>query len=396
MTVRTKGSPRRPMLAILAAVAVVAVGGCDSEPYSADPTARGSASSSASSTPGVARDLVRIRYEEVTESDAGAVEIIADGNRRYRMTVYTGPEAGSFQVWDGGTILTYNPHDAPKYQRQEHPSQDEFPRPTFFFTEGTEAFRKTCPNARRLGSKTVHGRSAVRYACDKVVPEPTAPEEPMDAREIALDEQTGLMLEDGPYVPTEVTFGPPIKADTFSTSLPPGAAETETPPPDGEETTEGALGGFLLPAVGGGHLDAASYRGKPVVVVTGPADGIRTEIARLLPMTAGGRKPAVIGLLIAIPPSDWKGSLLNPADVTAFVDSVNKTSGRFAVPVGIDVKGAAGYSMTGGIPEMPPTEPGYETSVAIAMVNSIGDLARVTLADQVDDAQLRNWLAGLS
>ena len=75
---------------------------------------------------------------------------------------------------------------------------------------------------------------------------------------------------------------------------------------------------------------------------------------------------------------------------------VDKTSGRFAVPVGIDVKGAAGYSMTGGIPEMLPSEPGYETSVAIAMVNSIGDLARATLADVVDDAELRGWLAGLS
>ncbi|TCN35569.1 hypothetical protein EV644_115133 [Kribbella orskensis] len=392
MTVHTKGS-RRPLLAILAAVAVVAVGGCDSasESYDrTDPTAR----ASVSGTPGVARDLVRLRYKEVTESDAGAVEIIADGNRRYRMTVYTGPEAGSFQVWDGDTILTYNLHGDPKYQRQEQPNEDEFPRPTFFFTGGTEAFRQTCPNARRLGPKTVLGRSAVRYACDKVVAEPTAPIEPREAREIALDEQTGLMLQDGPDAPAEVTFGPPTNAGTFSTSLPPGVEAT--PSPGGEETAEGALGGFLVPAVGGGHLDAASYRGKPVVVVTGPADGIRTEVARLLPMTAGGKKPAVIGLLIAIPPSDWKGTLLNPADVKAFVDSVDQTAGRFAVPVGIDVKGAAGYSMTGGIPEMLPSEPGYETSVAIAMVNSIGDLARVTLADEVDDAELRGWLAGLS
>lgn len=391
MTLCTQESPRRPLLATMAAIAVIAVSGCSSEPDSADP---GSTSSSVSSTPGVAPDLVRLRYEEITESDVGALEIIADGNRRYRMTAYTGPDAGSFQVWDGATMLSYNLHEDPQYQRQEHPSESEFPRPTFFYTEGTEEFRKTCPNARRLGTKTLFGRSAVRYACDKVVPEPTAPEEPMDAREIVLDEQTGLLLVDGPSVPTEVTFGPPIKADTFSTSLPPGVEAT--PSPGAEQTSEGALGGFRIRAVGGGYLDAASYRGKPVVVVTGPADGIRAEIARLLPMTAGGKKPAVIGLLIAIPPSDWKGSLLNAADETAFVDSVDKSAGRFAVPVGIDVKGAAGYSMTGGIPEMLPSEPGYETSVAIAMVNSIGALARVTLADQVDDAQLRNWVAGLS
>ena len=68
----------------------------------------------------------------------------------------------------------------------------------------------------------------MRYACDKVEAGPTAPVEPMAAREIVLDEQTGLMLVDGPYAPTEVTFGPQIKADTFSTSLPPGTeADTD-------------------------------------------------------------------------------------------------------------------------------------------------------------------------
>ena len=95
--------------------------------------------------------------------------------------------------------------------------------------------------------------------------------------------------------------------------------------------------------------------------MTGPADGIRAQLDRLLPMTAGGKKPAVIGLLIAIPPSDSKGSLLNPEDEKAFVDSVDKSAGRFAVPVGIDVKGAAGYPLTGGIPEMLPSEPDYQT-----------------------------------
>lgn len=232
MTVRTKESLRRPLLATVTAIAVIAVSGCDSEPDSADPGAPGSASSQV--TPGGARDLVRLRYKEVTGSDAGAMEIIADGNRRYRMTVSTGPDAGYFQVWDGATLLVYSPHGDPKYLREEHPSPEQLAEQTFFFTEGTAAFRRTCPNARRLGPKTVAGRSAVRYGCDKVVPEPTASGEPMDAREVALDEQTGLMLEDGPNVPTEVTFGPPVKADTFSTTLPPGA---ETTPPPGNEAT---------------------------------------------------------------------------------------------------------------------------------------------------------------
>ena len=58
-------------------------------------------------------------------------------------------------------------------------------------------------------------------------------------------------------------------------------------------------------------------------------------------MTSGGAKPTVIGVLIAVPGSDWKGSLANPEDEKTSVDSVATSSGPFAVPVGIDVKGAA-------------------------------------------------------
>ena len=59
-------------------------------------------------------------------------------------------------------------------------------------------------------------------------------------------------------------------------------------------------------------------------------------------------------------------------------------------------RGVTGPPLTGGIPDMLPSEPNYDISVAIAMVNSIGALAQVTLADKFDDAQLRDWVAGLS
>jgi len=138
------------------------------------------------------------------------------------MTITGGPDAGLFFVWDGVALLTHNPRDEPRYLRVEHPSKEEIPGPRLFFRPGTDAFEQICPGARRLGTKTVFGRVAVRYACDKVVPTGDVPVEEMDAREIALDEQTGLMLVNGPYVPTEVTFGPAITADTFSTKVPPG------------------------------------------------------------------------------------------------------------------------------------------------------------------------------
>ncbi|TDO34805.1 hypothetical protein EV643_12562 [Kribbella sp. VKM Ac-2527] len=216
-------------------------------------------------------------------------EIIADGNRRYRITTFTGPDAGLVLVWDGVAILIYNPHDEPKYMREENPSEDAFVKQTFFFKDGTDEFMQTCPNARRLGLKTLYGRSAVRYACDKVDPGETGQVE-MDAREIALDEQTGLMLVNGPSIPIEVTFGPPINADTFSTKLPPGSdgIDSTNLPPDAETTAPDQLGTLRVPAVGGGELTAASYRRKPFVVVTGPAAGIRSALSRLLPMTDGG------------------------------------------------------------------------------------------------------------
>jgi len=148
--------------------------------------------------------------------------------------------------------------------------------------------------------------------------------------------------------------------------------------------------------VSGGHVTDASYRGKPFVIVIGPASGIRSALGRLLPMTSRGTEPPVVGLLVAVPSSTWNGSLLNPADEKAFVDSVSSTAGRFAVSVGIDIKGSASQSITVGIPEMQPGQPGFENRVAIALVRSDGTLGPVTLADKATDAQLRNWLAGLS
>ncbi|TDO34804.1 hypothetical protein EV643_12561 [Kribbella sp. VKM Ac-2527] len=75
---------------------------------------------------------------------------------------------------------------------------------------------------------------------------------------------------------------------------------------------------------------------------------------------------------------------------------MSKTAGRFEVPVGIDIKGAAGYAITNGVPEMQPGQPGFETLVAIAVVRSDGTIARATLASKATDAQLRNWLRELS
>ncbi|WP_132189458.1 MULTISPECIES: hypothetical protein [Kribbella] len=343
-----------------------------------------------------------------TDDDGGSesFEVIADGNRRFRLTVLTGSEAGYYQVWDGKALLLYNPDEDPQYRRIENPGEDESPDLTFFYRTDTEEFEQLCPAAKRLGTRTLFGRKAVRYHCDKVESSDQMPD--MDAREIALDEKTGLVMVYGSSdVITEVTFDPVIAADTFSTELPPGAdssvatpegestdvppdAESTEVPPDGGDVEPNEIGSFRLNAVGGGFVNSTSYRGKPFVIVAGSADGIRTALGRLLPMTRAG-KPPVVGFLLVMPPEDWKGSLLNPKDVDQLAASISKSAGTFAAPVGLDFKGAASWVFSGDM-----TVPPDLTQVTIALVASDGTFAHVTPAREVTDANLRNWIAALS
>jgi hypothetical protein len=389
------------MTIVAVVLAVVAASGCGGQQS-------GSASTLPSATSTASPDLVRMRGVS-TDDDGGseAFEVIADGNRRFRLTMLTGPGAGYYQVWDGTALLVYNPDEDPKYQRMEKPGKDELPNSTFFYRPDTEEFEQLCPAAKRLGTKTLFGRTAVRYHCDKVEASESMPA--LDAREIALDEKTGLLMAyGGSEVITEVTFGPVITADTFSTELPPGAASSVVAPegestdvPPGAESTEVPPGGgdlgpyeigsFRLRAVGGGFVNGTSYRGKPFVIVAGPADGIRTALGRLLPMTRAG-KPPIVGFLLVLPAEDWKGSLLNPEDVNQLADSISKSAGTFAVPLGLDFKGVASEMFMGTTI----TEPPDPTEVTIALVASDGTFPHVTPARDVTDAKLRSWIAALS
>jgi hypothetical protein len=71
--------------------------------------------------------------------------------------------------------------------------------------------------------------------------------------------------------------------------------------------------------------------------------------------------------------------------------SISKSAGTFAVPVGLDFKGAASWVFLGDI-----TVPPDLTQVTIALVASDGTFAHVTPASEVTDANLRNWIAALS
>ena len=262
MTVRAK---QAKMFVVAVVLVVAATGGCGGQR-----SVGGSASPSAT----VPSDLVKMRG--TAADDAGSYELIVDGNRRFRQTALTGPDAGAYVVWDGKGLLSYDPQSDPKYQRQDNPSQDEFPRAAFFYRPGTKEFADMCPAARRLGTTTLFGRTAVRYHCDKVVPAEDSPAEPMDAREIALDEQTGLVLSSGgPDKLTEVTFGPVIAPDTFSTKMPAGGdspAPGSGPSGPGPAKTEARLRQIATTTTTPIYYLGAEFHGLPLedaIIFTG-------------------------------------------------------------------------------------------------------------------------------
>jgi len=147
MTVRAKQAKLFVVAVVLAVAATGGCGGQRSEGGSASPLAT------------VPPDLVKMRG--TAADDAGSYELIVDGNRRFRQTLLTGPDAGAYVVWDGKVLLSYDPQSDPKYQRQENPSKDEFPGETLFYRPGTKGFTEMCPAAKRLGTTKLFGLTAL-------------------------------------------------------------------------------------------------------------------------------------------------------------------------------------------------------------------------------------------
>ena len=318
----------------------------------------------------------------VEEGQANRIEfeVIADGTGRIRIT-QVGPQqdqrVGAWTVWDGRFLLNYDPASEPKYDRIENVEADQ--RPAFVLPEGSDDFTRTCPGARRLENHTVLGRAAIRYACAASAGQDTAPK----PQEMSLDEATRLLLRQSgagfTMEATEFELNPAVDADTFSTDLPAGADDPARP----------KIEDFRLPQIGGGELALADYP-EPLVIVTGSAAGIRKVLSRLLPLTHGGVKPQVIGMLIAVPAPDWKGSLLDPKDAASFAREAAATAGTFPVPVVIDIKGAAGYQIT----QAAGIEAGQTSRTAIGFVASNGTLAEAT-TETATDEELRGQIATL-
>lgn len=333
--------------------------------------------------------VIRGRYTMIMRQDGQEFrqeyEVIADGDRRVRINYFGKPESdwekrtdGSWIVWDGRVLLDHNPAGDPAYTRVEGKDIDGRP-PVYVLGKGSPHFPRACPDARRLGTHIVLARTAVRYACVASTEDGGIPE----THEMSLDQATGLILHDaaGTYtiVASEVEPNATVDKGTFSTDMPAGAEDAAHP----------RIEDFRLPRVGGGELALADYP-PPLLIVTGDAAGIRTTVARLLPLTKDGVKPRVIGLLIATPPRDWKGSLLNPSDAASFAEEASKAAGRFPVPVAVDIKGAVGYQ----IAERAGVEAGQTRPTTVGFVASNGTLAHTATQAATDD-ELRDRIKTL-
>jgi hypothetical protein len=337
-------------------------------------------------------DIVRARYLATSAWDGQEFrqeyEVIADGDRRVRISYvrgeWMGRTQGDWTVWDGRNLLDYEQAAEQPYNRYED-GDVEVP-PIFVYLEGSQYLDSACPQARDLGTHSVLGRTAVRYACaDSVIL--GMHDVPGGEHEMSLDQATGLLLKDTgsahTVVATEVEMDPVVDADTFSTDQPAGQAARVDNPADQK------IDDFRLPRVGGGEVALADFP-PPLIIIAGDAAGIRTMATRLLPLTRGGHRPRVIGLLTAVPPADWTGSLLNPGDAASFADQASQAAGRFPVPVAVDIKGAAGYQIT----QAAGVEAGQTSPDAVGFIASNGTLAHV-VTEAATDQELRDRIDAL-
>ena len=370
---------------LAATVATLVLTGCgdDGSPTQREGKPRG-ATATTGAEPAAGGDAFLVRYSVKGSGEDGDVhqqlEVVVAGDR-VRFTVIAGGDGGAAQgfrtIWDGTTLLVHDPESQPVDTRVVGPDTDEYgPPPVFVYQTGSEAFQKVCPKARPVGTLAFLGRTGLRHSCAATAEDSGAS---MEAHEMTLDRETGLVLRDigrsFALVATRISPEPHIDETTFSTELPDGAG-------NGPQLPD-----VRLPQVGGGTLDLSDYRDGALIVVIGEVRGIRQLLDRLAPVTRNGTVPPVVAMLNVVPPDGWTGTLLNAQDVAAFTKSVSKTAGTFAVPVGIDIKGAASNELRS-----------YEQmqaglSVVVAVEGGRIDFTTTDAELATSDTALRAWIA---
>jgi hypothetical protein len=366
----------RTASALLAVVIVAGLAGCGGGQRGSKATTSTTGESAAASTASNSQ-AIHARYQSIAsggeaDGEKQVVDVIAEGGR-VRLTIALNPDDVVTQVWDGTTLLVHETTEA-KDIRVEHPTLDQRPW-IFIYRVASPVFAQACPHARPTGTATVAGRAGISFSCAAATGRP--------AHSMTLDKATGLLLRSegsgDSLVATSVVVGVVTDASTFATSLP--AAQSGSSPIPFTATVS-------LPRVGGGTLHLARLQKGPLLVVIGELAGVRRMLRSVSAAAHGGVLPPTFVLMAAVPPPGWKGSLLNAADEKRFIHQVSASAGRFSVPVGIDIKGAAAADAR-TFEEMMAGR-----TVLVAITPEGGMAWRSTdLTLKASDRQLRQWLS---
>ena len=210
-------------------------------------------------------------------------------------------------VWDGRRLLVHEPEEYRPWILYEAPEEhpDALDQVTGWRLDPTSAaFARDCPSAARIGRRTILGRTAVGYRCGAV----HTSQLDRGARNLWLDEETGLLLVDPPLSATAIDESPTVTGSTFSTRPPAGSEVTVYGPRKAKEDGQhGRAPGFSLERLHGGTARLADYAGRPVVLAFFASDLVYDpageECHRCIPSlldlqreTSGGTHPAVLAV----------------------------------------------------------------------------------------------------
>jgi hypothetical protein len=143
-------------------------------------------------------DLIRFEWDILEDDPPTHWLVIYDGDRLYaHLTDFKDP----YQVYDSPDDVGGEFYD---YVR------------SWVLLPGSARLAEACPAAQPIGTRSILGRTAVGYRCER------SRAEMVTAREMWVDRTTGLVLQAGRVVADQVDPDPQIDASTFSTTPPEG------------------------------------------------------------------------------------------------------------------------------------------------------------------------------
>ena len=216
--------------ALAAAVLAVMLVGCGDGRESAQQRSAGRSAQPAG-------QAITAHYDSVSSGEMGSSRftVVAAGVDQVRVLWSfpdDDPPTSSTFVYDGDRILVFGSRGVVVQEpymlhevAKKHP--EEYDLVTLWvFPVGSDEFEKACPDARKLGTKKIAGRTGLGFRCGKAKRGQT----PLGPGPVWLDQTSGLVLQAADLTAVRVTTKP-VDAVTFSTEPPPGVKVKVVVPP---------------------------------------------------------------------------------------------------------------------------------------------------------------------